>query len=472
MLTDISNHLRVHNHNNHNNNNQLNVLRPLKIVDRKSSRKINDENLCYVKNNNQGIKNSNNNNNKMLEKPNYRFPIIYQEATDILFPYFNYVYKNDLKKKLKNNEIKIDYTPDENFFKNPIKKYSKPIDVNFKTQSNKIENNNLAIKKSNLFYGFNSNQDPIMDVFLHMKNENKLRFGDFMVTVNKDGTVQNEFSPESEEEEEEEQKNMLMMKRLSIIDNEEDEVLYQSDENEISRLENSDLDLTESEESDVDLDLELEIDDDDGFENNSIINSSLLSQGISNFNFENKLLTTVNNTNTNNNNISLSPLKRAIINSNINKISSSSPSPKKQEQLLFRTIKNKTSPIKTLKTQRSGINLSQINKPIKKNIKHTNYSKWDNSMTISAKAIMKMVDDSLVSSDTEIYNHSFSFMKNFSNNNNNNNNYNNNGSIFNNKFTNQGILKDDFSINENDLMNALNDVNETPLIERMQELKL
>lgn len=51
-------------------------------------------------------------------------------------------------------------------------------------------------------------------------------------------------------------------------------------------------------------------------------------------------------------------------------------------------------------------------KPMKKtkvNSK-TNYSKWDKSMTISAKAIMKMVDDSLVSSDTEMYNLSQSFM--------------------------------------------------------------
>lgn len=55
-------------------------------------------------------------------------------------------------------------------------------------------------------------------------------------------------------------------------------------------------------------------------------------------------------------------------------------------------------------------------KPKKLRAKHsphkpkTNYAKWDKSMTISAKAIMKMVDDSLVSSDTEMYNLSQSFL--------------------------------------------------------------
>lgn len=76
-------------------------------------------------------------------------------------------------------------------------------------------------------------------------------------------------------------------------------------------------------------------------------------------------------------------------------------------------------------------------------------------MTISAKAIMKMVDDSLVSSDTELYNHSCSFMtvKSFGK-------------------CNQTGAKGDININAADLMGALSGEVDSPLTRRMKELKL
>ncbi|KAG0690270.1 blue light receptor [Pichia californica] len=477
MLTDISNDLRVHNNASHvRNQNSHNVLRPLKIV----KRKANTENSINNNNTNNSNKKSNNNSkqkqnknsqniiinhNKMLDAPNYKFPKIYQKKTDMIFPFYECSIKTD-NKFLKNNEPQLDFTNDICMSKNPIKKYAYPIIVNYNTTLNKESNNNHnnhnnnnKSNKSNIFFGFNNNnngsnvaQDPIMETFIHMKSENMLRFGDSILTIDSNGFVTSEYSPVEEE--------LIIKKRMSDFDidddiNNDEEDIYKSDEGEISRLDDSDLDITDNEDSDIENQLTFN-DDDNNNDNDFLMDSSIVSQCIPSYGLDNLhdgFLTNYKHQTNNNNNkqLNLSPLKRAMMNNNI------VTSPQKQENNLFRALKNKSSPIKSLKNQRSGINLTPISKSIKK-IKHTNYSKWDNSMTISAKAIMKMVDDSLVSSDTEVFNHSLSFMKSF-------NKCNNINSSINNS-------KEDFNINANDLMDALNDESETPLILRMKELKL
>lgn len=178
-----------------------------------------------------------------------------------------------------------------------------------------------------------------------------------------------------------------------VDDNVDEEELYKSDEGETSRLENSDLDFSEDE-SDMDIELDINVD------------SPLIS----------------------------SPIKKQ-----------TSPEKQFEGNNIFRTMKNNASPIKSLQQKRTGV----VNKPVKK----FNYAKFDNSMTVSAKAIMKMVDDSLVSSDTELYNNSLSFMK--------NTHTTGSKNIFN------------LNINEDDLMSAmsLNDI-EVPFISKFKDLKL
>lgn len=470
MLTDISNNLRIHNDKNMNirNNTKYSTQR----VSR-SKRNVNDENHSQVYPNSNNTKRSSHLTNskytgsstvvKMTEAPTYKFSKIYQQKTDILFPFYKCPIETE-HQFLKNQEEKLDFTTDVMFYKNHIKKYSKPIQVVPST-------NALTPKKSsNIFYGFNTSSnsnDPIMETLLHMNNENKLRFGDFMITINKNGSSQMDFSPRTEEEE-----FIIKNRRLESsvkynkVEEEEEEILYKSDENEISKLEVSDLEITEAEESDSDIEIDLNLDID--FENDidlSILESSLVSQGIQpEHNMDNlhdgfltnerKMIKNLPN------GLSMSPVKKIMI----NKMKQSSTSPQKMNSL-FRTLKNKSSPIKALNTQRSGINLTPISKPIRKT-KHNhhgnnNYSKFDNSMTISAKAIMKMVDDSLVSSDTEIFNNSYSYiaMKSF--------NRGNNQSQVHSQHNN-----DDISINAADLMSALNDVGESPLTLRLKELKL
>lgn len=143
----------------------------------------------------------------------------------------------------------------------------------------------------------------------------------------------------------------------SVLDEDVDESLYFSDEAEMSRLDKSDSENEIDNDSEKEEDTNFEIDE---------MSSFLVS----------------------------SPAKK---------------SPMKQD-MLFRSLQRNSSPIKKLHNERTGIpnNGSGGTKP-----KHLGsvYATYDNSMTISAKGIMKMVDESLVSSDTEIYNQSMSFMK-------------------------------------------------------------
>lgn len=470
MLTDISNDLKVHGTSAARNQRDLqqrnSALRPLRIVNRRFLRKATGENSVPTdRNNAKTINNSNskvrtlfnpysnNSSNKMLDSPSYKFPRIFEEETDILFPFYNCRIERE-QKNLKANEVKLDFTNDLTFHKNITKKYSKPVEVEklvprrlFKDDS--TQQPTLAF---NIFFrGDNdTSADPVMDTFMHMKSENQLRFGEYLLTIGKDGSVSSKYTPIDETED-----AFLVSGRPDEQDF-NDEVLYRSDEGEVSRLENSDLDITESEESEVELDLELELKDeeDEALDGNfSISNSSLISQSVPSYaidNLQNGFLTNDKKSKSSATHMPPSPLKRAVANHSHN--SSSASSPQKQE-LLFRTLKNKSSPIKALKSQRSGVNLTQVCKP--KKHKHTNYAKWDNSMTISAKAIMKMVDDSLVSSDTELYNHSCSFMtvKSFSK-------------------CNQTGAKGDININAADLMGALSGEVDSPLTRRMRELKL
>ncbi|TID30197.1 hypothetical protein CANINC_001204 [Pichia inconspicua] len=142
---------------------------------------------------------------------------------------------------------------------------------------------------------------------------------------------------------------------VSCVLNEDiDESLYFSDEAEISRLDNSDSEEEFENESDREEDTNLEID---------AFSSFLLS----------------------------SPKKKSPVKSD----------------MLFRSLQRNISPIKNLHKERTGI----ISNNLKPKALGSVYSTYDNSMTISAKGIMKMVDESLVSSDTEIYNQSTSYIK-------------------------------------------------------------
>jgi hypothetical protein len=327
---------------------------------------------------------------KMSEYPNYRFNKIIQEESDMLFPF----YRSGLKTEnvhLRNNEPKLDFSNDITFFKNVTKKYKRPMVFKYIKIAD-VTGTKRSCK--NVFNDACGAPDPILACFTHMKHENNLRFGDNLITVNLNGSYEMKHSP-------------VQPVTLSN-DDEDDEVLYHSDEGECSRLENSDLDDSTEKDSDLDLDLGSDIDidvdasvegddnDDSHFDiaEDSILNSSMISQGMPTFldALHGKGIRTPNG----------SPSKR------VHTSTEPSRSPVKQETLL-RTLKGKISPIKTLQNHRAGhINKSNGNessKPIK-----FNYAKWDNSMTISAKAIMKMVDDSLVSSDTEMYNQTCSFL--------------------------------------------------------------
>lgn len=461
MLNDISNNLNIYDCSRSKQNQH--VLKTLKIVNRNCSenmKKINNENMkprrtvqsatrnnakgnnsssnirTKIKYNNKNSNNSDINNNKMLDEPHYRFNKICQSGVDPIFPFYH-INMNTDSIMFKDDEPKLDFTNDVKIQRNNVKKYSKPINIKY-LDGNEIDNSSSYLKraKSNIFYNVdsNENEDPITGCFIHMKEENKLRFGDFMLTVSENGCVESVFSPVIATI----QNNFT--KRLQEVDNDADdniteddeELLYLSEENEISRLENSDLDMSDDEEEN-ELDIQSYDDHNVSIE---LMNSSFIGEKIppsSVFNLKSETESNINK------NYTLSPSKKdSLINT----------SPQRQE-LLFRTLKNKSSPIKALSSQRSGINLPQISKP-----RHTNYSKLDNSMTISAKAIMKMVDDSLVSSDTEIYNHSHSLL------------------TMKNKLN--CSIKDDvnISVNAADLMDALKDDVDSPLTRKLKDLKL
>ena len=444
MLTDISNSV-----NNTNINTNLNThvsngsLKPLKIVSRTNHQLYNDENrnpilvkLNNVRkqskfNNKSNISKINTDNNlKMLEIPNYRFNKIINNENDVIFPFYECPLKTD--NIYKNNELKLDFTGDITFFKNVTKKYCNPIKFKY-------------IKQENVT---NMNDDPMKDFFMHGKDDNKIKFGDNVVLINGNGTHSMIRDVEFQSE--------FGFRECDEIEyNENDEILYASDEDEVSRLENSDLDGSidkDESESDedissnnsnltFDLDLVMDMDMDMDMDNNSYKeeeedddDNELISQNISSS-------FVLDNLNEFKKATMISPTKRTVIlSSNKNHGKSNNimsrvndDSPKKQETIL-RKLKNNSSPIKNLKTHRSGNIINSIKKP-----NRTNYSKWDSSMTISAKAIMKMVDDSLVSSDTEVYNHSYSYLA--------IKNSNNKGKS----------LLDNISINAADLMCALND---------------
>ena len=329
---------------------------------------------------------------KMSEYPSYRFNKIIQEESDMLFPFYRSGLKTE-NVRLRNNEPKLDFSNDITFFKNVTKKYKRPMVFKY---INITDVTGTKRSCKNVFNDACGAPDPILACFTHMKHENNLRFGDNLITVNFNGSYDMKHNP-------------VQPVTLSN-DDEDDEVLYHSDEGECSRLENSDLDDSTEKGSDLDLDLGSDIDididvdasieDDDNDDSHfdiaedSILNSSMISQGMPTFPdaLHGKGIRTPNG----------SPSKR------VHTSTEPSRSPVKQETLL-RTLKGKISPIKTLQNRRAGhINKSNGNessKPVK-----FNYAKWDNSMTISAKAIMKMVDDSLVSSDTEMYNQTCSFL--------------------------------------------------------------
>jgi hypothetical protein len=431
MLMDISNNVNVHNGSHHN-------LRPLKIVKRTQNNNFNirsnNENInphiLHQKITQTKMETTDTNPMKMADEPSYRFNRIFQSTADMVDPFYQYPFINNsnnnyYSKKNNNNELKLDFTNDITFFKNVVKKYSKPINIKY------IEQIPYQVKSSSAKKTiFNSNLpvDPLMGCFIHSKNENTLRFSDFLMTVAQDGTSTMEYSPNPI------LKYDKQFNNNNYNNNIADEILYQSDEGENSRLENSDLDATDDDDdddNDSDMDLDLDLND----QNCSIINSSMIND-LPPTSISNPTLS--------------SPKKK------------NNPSSPLKQELLFRTLKNKTSPMKDLTSQRFGHNLSQIKKPKVKSTKnsHTNYAKFDNSMTISAKAIMRMVDDSLVSSDTELYNNSLSFLKTSGKVNSNN---------YKNTFSN-------FNINATDLISALNDEApnyiEDPLVVKLKDLKL
>lgn len=148
----------------------------------------------------------------------------------------------------------------------------------------------------------------------------------------------------------------------TILEQDIEESLYYSDEAEISRLDNSDSEEDEDIESDREIDTNFDVED----------------EAFSSFILSSPIKTTT-----------ASPLKH---------------------DLLFRKLLKNNSPTKNLNNERSGL-LSSLQNNFKTNTLGSIYARYDNSMTISAKGIMKMVDESLVSSDTELYNQSFSFLK-------------------------------------------------------------
>lgn len=148
-----------------------------------------------------------------------------------------------------------------------------------------------------------------------------------------------------------------------------------------------------------------------------------------------------NNSNNNNNNNGIDELEAEIEDLKINEILSCNivDKPKQKRNPFFYS----SSPVKDT-SFKPKIKV-KTNSP--KKSKNNYYSKWDKSMTISAKAIMKMVDDSLVSSDTEMYNLSQSFIA-------------------------RQDLDCNVSINANDLNDALMEEMDNPIILKLKELSI
>lgn len=382
MLTNLSNNenVRIHNHNTH-------QLKPLKIAKRTNKKVLNlnskhiiDLNIEKVP---ASVKYQTNRDNrrevndeeavKMIDEPNYRFNKIFSNPKNIINPFYEYTHFGAITDD-------IDLTGNISFFKNIVKKYNKPLNISY------VEPITYTISRKGKIIKPQSQLDPISQCFKHSSGDNQLRFGDYLFIVEQDGIAEMKLDPIPK----------MTSKYVDYnYDTEEEERLYKSDEGETSRLENSDIDLSEDE-SDVDIELDISVD-------TPIVSSPIKNQN---------------------------SLKKQF-----------------QDNNVFKTIKNKASPIKSLKEKRFGM----ANKPAGK----FNYSKFDNSMTISAKAIMKMVDDSLVSSDTEVYNNSLSFMKNTTT------TINTSKNIFN------------LNINEDDLMSAMsiNDI-EIPFLSKLKDLKL
>lgn len=320
-------------------------LKPLKIV-RRTTAKENTSIREKVKKNVSSCA-------RMTAEPDYKFNNILQNEQDAVYPFFySDIQTNEVY--LKNKQPKLDFTTDVTFYRNVVKKYTKPVNYKYIPV--------VGGKRQPL-------DDPVLQCFTKTKQDSQLQFGDYLLNVSQSGAANLKYEP------------------LENVQYSDDEVLYRSDEGEVSRLENSDLDNdSEADMTETDGEDEMEI---------SLGPSNLMDADV------------------------LTPsTPRRSVNNHLK------TSPKRQETLL-RTLANK-SPIKRLTNER-------LNKS-----KHMNYSKFDSSMCISAKAIMKMVDDSLVSSDTEIYNQSYTSAH-------------AHGNPFN------SLKNVDFSINASDLISALND---------------
>lgn len=327
---------------------------------------------------------------KMLEVPNYKFKQIYFPDlfcdSEPFFPFYQTYLVTDNVYNKNDNELKLDFTKDINFGKNNIKKYSNLITLPNLTVDIPVNIFSPKIEKK---------IDPINACFNnHNIDDNQLRFGNYLLKINKSGIPSMCFKLPSTDEilnlkkqTEDFYKQKIEKEEQAADGDDDEEELYKSDEND-SRLDNSDSDFEFSEEDDdEDNDAILNTDS----IHSDLINSSLVSQGIPPCSIESLHL--INNPIRNN--VS-SPVKNINYTANTN---------------IFRNY----SPTKNLQNQRIGlIKKPKITSPKKTKTKNSNYSKFDNSMTISAKGIMKMVDDSLVSSDTELHS-SFSFMRNTSN---------------------------------------------------------
>lgn len=264
----------------------------------------------------------------LKEKPSYRFPKMFKNIDDKLFPFIALLHRQALPPSM-TKERAVNLISEVRFARNPIRKYKQPLKENYhyaeintqeSSSDGKHKNNRTDLTKNEWKSPHKKLVDPTDRIFASTKNSNCiLGFGKHLIEITALGSYEHKVEDSSFQED---QESTLGSKRSFSV------------------MESSSMNI---------------------------------SNTMSNLNF-NKNMASFSTSN-----ISIS-----------SNLESESPLATKRLKAV------------DIKAPRKGLSISHS--------KHNylyNHERIDNSMTISAKAILKMVDDSLVSSDNSLGSQSY-----------------------------------------------------------------
>lgn len=124
---------------------------------------------------------------ELTPKPNYEHSTLFTTQYGSMYPFYT-------PKITKQPNDMIDYTACAQFGKNPIRKYSKPLEITSGGVSTAS-----SLKNNSMFgpLGKNGEVDPIMPMFLHLPTESRLKFGYLQIDIDAFGKVHTKQLPQT-----------------------------------------------------------------------------------------------------------------------------------------------------------------------------------------------------------------------------------------------------------------------------------